>query len=116
MTPHYVVTRTRDAVVSICRSCGDTSGTTRTETADAERDELRDACNSWQSVAQEAEYLSEKFRAERDKYADKAERWAARHAALREDIEEARDLFDPGTLGHTRYQSFLARDDERGQS
>lgn len=36
MTPHYVITRTRDTVTSICRSCGDTSGTTRTD-AQAER-------------------------------------------------------------------------------
>ena len=36
MTPHYVITRTRDTVTSICRSCGDTSGPTRTD-AQAER-------------------------------------------------------------------------------
>ena len=29
MNPHYVITRTRDTVTSICRSCGDTSGPRR---------------------------------------------------------------------------------------
>ena len=88
----------------------------RAERAEAEQDELRDACNSWQSAAQEAEYLSEKFRAERDGWkADAVARkrvvnnrgeqiaslternvdltaerdeWKARHEALRGRIEE----------------------------
>ena len=33
MIPHFVITRTRDTVTSICRTCGETSGLTRSDTA-----------------------------------------------------------------------------------
>ena len=45
MTPHYVITRTRYTVTSICRSCGDTSGTTRTD-AQAERWQRAHRCTT----------------------------------------------------------------------
>lgn len=45
MTPHYVITRTRDAVTSTCRTCGDTSGTTRTD-AQAERWQRTHRCTT----------------------------------------------------------------------
>ena len=45
MTPHYVITRTRYTVTSICRSCGDTSGTTRTD-AQAERWQRSHRCTT----------------------------------------------------------------------
>lgn len=45
MTPHYVITRTRDTVTSTCRTCGDTSGPTRTDTQ-AERWQRTHRCTT----------------------------------------------------------------------
>ena len=50
MTPHYVITRTRDTVTSTCRSCGDTSGPTRTD-AQAERWQRAHRCTTDKEIS-----------------------------------------------------------------
>lgn len=67
------------------------AATRRAEKAEAERDELRDACNSWQSAAQEAEYQSKKFRDERDEWKTKFERAYDLYSRVRNERDEAED-------------------------